>query len=164
MRITLLVAASVVLARLTAYSGESEAHPNQELGTVVYFVPAQHADADMAAHAHGFVALLLQQTDENNIKPTFVAHSAAEFVSRYQRIPRELQQYGVWLTLQEGDPYTPDEKAMLEELKALCSKHKIPLSIHTGREDKGWQRFSCMPHERSNHAMERTADRSALRS
>jgi hypothetical protein len=159
MRATLIVAATVMLAGMTADSFGLEAHPNQELGTIVYFVPTQHADADMGAFGHGFVTFVLKKTDENDIKPTFVAHSAAEFVAAYERLPRELQQYGIWLTLQEGDPYSPPEKATLEELKALCSKHKLPLSIHTGRADKGWQRFSVTSPEGSNHAMERTANR-----
>src|SRR5947209_13655227 len=132
MRATLLVAASIVLARLTAYSIEPEAYPNQELGTIVYFVPAQHADADMGAHGRGFVAFVLQKTDENDIKPTFIAHSAAEFVAAYERLPRELQQYGIWLTLQEGDPYSSREKATLEELKILLLEAQASF-VHSHR-------------------------------
>ena len=163
MRIALLIVVTVALTRTSVHSAETEAQsPVQELGTIVYFVPTQHADADMGTHGHGFVAFVLQKTDENDIKPTFIAHSAAEFIAAYKRLPRDLQQYGIWLTLQEGDPYSPREKAMLEELKALCLKHKLPLSIHTGREDKGWQQFSGTPPKRSNQAMERTADRCAI--
>ncbi len=134
MRAVLFVAACFILAWTTAYSDDTEAQsPVLELGTIVYFVPMQHANADMGAHGHGFVAFVLQQTDENDIKPTFTAHSAAEFVAAYERLPRKLQQYGIWLTLQKGDIYSSDEKATLEALKALCSKHKLPLSVQTGR-------------------------------
>ena len=133
--------AAVIMAFLllscgaTAYATDAETQPVQELGTIVYFVPLQHAERDYGG-GDGLVAFVLQQTDENDIRPTFIAHSAAEFVDSYQRLPRELQQYGIWLTLQKGDPYSPDEKAMLEELKALCSKRKFPLLIHVDDEGK----------------------------
>ncbi len=125
----------------------------------MYFVPKQHPDADMDAYGHRFVTFVLQQTDENNIKPTFTADSAADFVARYRRLPLKLQLYGIWLTLQEHDSYSPEEKAMLQELKVLCSKYKLPLFIRTGREDRGWQRFSSKRPKRSNQAHQPTADR-----
>jgi hypothetical protein len=158
MRASLCIVVCVLLTSHIAHSHNTEIQaPNQDLGTTVYFVPKQHADKDMAVHGHGFVAIVLQQTDENNIRPTFVAHSAAEFVTAYARLPRKLQQYGIWITLQEHDPYSPEEKAMLEELKTLCRKHAFPLFIHTGREDRGWLRFSGSAAKRSNQAMQPTA-------
>ncbi len=137
-----------------AASSAEVVYPNQELGTAVYFVPKEHADADYGKLGHGFVTVVLQLTDENDVKPTFIAHSAAEFVRRYQRLPRELQQYGIWLSLQTGDPYSSEEKAMLAELKALCAIHRLPLFIHVGREDRDWQRFSSSSSKRSNGAVE----------
>ena len=134
---------------------------NQELGTIVDFIPKSRVH-ESPFQQDGFVAIVLQQTDENDIKPTFVAHSATEFVSRYQRIPHELQQNGVWLTLLDGQPYSPEEKAMLSDLKRLCAKHRIPLFIHTGRKDRGRKRFSSGAPKTSNQAMERTADRRTL--
>ena len=159
MRAALFIAVGLGLSFNTAYSRDTDVQPVEELGTAVYFVPKQHADADMGAHGHGFVAFVLQQTDENNIKPIFTADSAAGFVARYRRLPRKLQLYGIWLTLQEHDPYSPDEKATLKELKALCSKYSLPLFIHTGREDRGWQRFSSISPQRSNQAIQQTATR-----
>ena len=157
MRIALLMAVILALTRTSASSAEVEARsPVMELGTVVHFVPSQHADASMRGYGHGFVAFVVQQADENVIKPTFVAHSAAEFVAAYRRVPRALQQRGIWLTLQDGDPYSSPEKAMFEELKVLCAKHKFILFIRTGW-DSLWDRFSGAPSQRSNHAMERTA-------
>ena len=158
MRAAVFAIACVGLS-VAALATEETASPNEYLGTTVFFVPKHGADRDYGDH--GFVAFVLQTTDENNIKPTFVAHSASEFVVGYQRIPRELQRYGIWLMLQKGDPYSPEEKAMLEQLKTLCAKHKFPLSIRTGWDDV-WQSFSGTPHQRSNQAMERTADRCAL--
>ena len=154
MRSTFCVAIALVLS-LTVCCCDAE--PVEELGTTVYFVPKQHAKADYGDH--GFVAFVLQQTDENNIKPTFTAHSAAEFVRRYRRLPGELQQYGIWLTLWQGDPYSPEEKAMLEELKALCSKHKLPLFIHIGPDDRKPRRFSSNPPGRSNQTLQPTPSR-----
>jgi hypothetical protein len=160
MRTGLSFVVGIVLSA-TAAASEHTIYPNEYLGTAVYFVPKERADIDFGRLGHGFVTLVLQLVDENDIKPTFIAHSAAQFISHYRRLPRKLQQYGIWLSLQAGDPYSAEEKAMLEELKALCAKHRLPLFIHVGREDGGWQRFSCNSPERSNHAMERTADRSA---
>ena len=151
MRIALLMVVIVALTRTSTFSAAGEARsPVMELGTVVHFVPSQNADASMGSYGHGFVAFVMQQSDENDIKPTFVAHSAAEFIAAYQRVPRGLQQYGIWLTLQEGDPYSSREKAMFEELKALCAKHKFPLFIRTGWDPGLWERFSGAPSQRSN--------------
>jgi hypothetical protein len=153
MRAALLILIGLALSLDTGYSRNTEVQPPvQELGTAVYFVPKQHADPDMRNHGHGFVTFVLQRTDENNLKPSFIAHSATAFISRYRRLPRELQQYGIWLTLQENNPYSPEEKAMLEELKSLCRRRKWPLLIHTGREDRGWQRFSSNFPKRSSQA------------
>jgi hypothetical protein len=161
MRTTPVVIIAATLASATAcHRGPpvEVAEPNEQLGTVVYFVPKQHAEGNPFRDP-GFVAVVLQQTDEKDIKPTFVAHSASEFVTRYRRLSLELQQCGIWLRLQENDPYSPEEKRMLEELKTLCSKHKLPLFIHTGQEvvTDDWQRFSCRSPERSNQTMKLTA-------
>ena len=67
----------------------------------------------MGAHGHGLFAFVPQRSDENDIKPTFIAHSAAESVSAYERLPRELQQYGIWLTLKRNDLDFPRSQVAL---------------------------------------------------
>jgi hypothetical protein len=119
------------------------AQPNEELGTMVNMVPKQQASRSPSGE-HGFLATVLQQADENNLKPTFVAHSATEFIRLYRRLPVELQENGIWLSLSENDPYSAQEKTMLENLKTLCKKHRLWLFIRTGPgfDDQGWTRVS----------------------
>jgi hypothetical protein len=151
MRVALIViAASIVLARTTACSDDTETTtPVQELGTIVYFVPRQHADTDMGAHGHGFVAFVLQKTDENDIKPTFIAHSAAEFVAAYERLPRELQQYGIWLTLQRLAAFqrysTGRPNYAMERTATRCASRFLVTSLCPVRFTRGPgdRRSSC---------------------
>lgn len=119
------------------------AQPNQYLGTSVKLVPKQQVSSSPFGE-YGFVAMVLQQADENNLKPTFVAHSATEFIRLYRRLPADLQENGIWLSLAENDPYSAQEKRMLENLKALCKKHRLWLFIRTGPgfDDQGWTRVS----------------------
>jgi hypothetical protein len=118
-----------------------------ELGTMVEMVPKTQARAN-AFGEYGFVAIVFQLTEEHNIKPTFVAHSATEFVRRYRRLPAEIQRYPIGLTLAENDPYSPREKAMVEQLKALCKKHSLPLFIQIGHDDRDWEQVSSLPPEK----------------
>jgi hypothetical protein len=123
------------------------AQPVEELGTIVEMVPKQKAATSWFGE-YGFVAIVPQRTDENNIKPTFVTHSAREFVGLYRRLPTELQEYGIWLSLAENDPYSPQEEAMLEQLKVLCKKHHLPLFIRTGHGKRDWKQFSSSSPEK----------------
>jgi hypothetical protein len=131
-------------------SATCRAEPAQELGTIVEMVPKQQASMNVFGE-YGFLAIVLQRTEENNIKPTFVAHSAMEFVRHYRRLPAELQEYGIWLSLTENDPYSAQEKAMLEHLKVLCKKHSLPLFIRVGHDERDWKQFSSSPPERDIH-------------
>ena len=133
---------------------------NQELGTVVEFVPKSHS-AD-SAFGYGLVAVVLQHADIDYLKPTFIARSADEFIRQYAQLPKGIQNCGIWITLAEDDAYSPEEKAMLEALKGLCRKHQFPLLIHVGKEDKGWQRFSSNRTNRFNQAMRPTASKPAI--
>jgi hypothetical protein len=112
-----------------------------ELGTLVDMVPKQHANTNSFGE-YGFVAVVLPQTDVNNIKPIFVAHSAMEFVRLYGRLSLELQAQGIWLSLAESDSYSAEEKGMVEELKMLCKKRGLFLFTRTGQNDRAWQRMS----------------------
>ncbi len=131
--------ALIIVLAASLFSGICLAQ-NQELGTVVDFVPRSQA-AD-SAFGYGLVAVVLQRADIDDLKPTFIARSADEFIRQFSRLPKDIQECGIWITLAENDPYSPEEKAMLGDLKKLCKKHNFPLLIHTGKEDKGWQRVS----------------------
>ena len=134
MRLTCFIAFVVLVAacKVTAAA--------EELGTIVDFVPRSRI-AD-SSFGHGFVTLVLQWTDEEHIKPTFIAHSADEFVRQYRQVPAAIQEHGIWLTLAEGDVYSPQEKDAARNLEDLCRMHGLSLFVRTGASSKGWRQAS----------------------
>jgi hypothetical protein len=126
---------------LLVFSATCFAEPVEELGTMVFFVPQTQASAS-ASDEYGLVATVLQRTDADNIKTTFVAHSAREFVRRFRKLPEEQQERGIWVYLEENDPYSAQEKTVLEELKALCKKHHLWLFVRVGFSGAGWEKIS----------------------
>jgi hypothetical protein len=111
-----------------------------ELGTDVEFVPqSQAAESSFGA---GLVAIVLQWTDADHIKPTFVARSAEDFVRQYLRLPASIQEHGIWITLAERDRYSPEELALLRHLEGRCRQAKILTFVRTGRQTEKWQHVS----------------------
>jgi hypothetical protein len=124
----------LLLAAVTASAAVSE------LGTDVEFVPeSQAAERSFAA---GLVAVVLQWTDEDHIKPTFVTRSAEDFVRQYLRLPAAVQEHGIWITLAERDRYSPEELSLLRDLEARCRQAKILAFVRTGRDIEEWQQVS----------------------
>ena len=59
---------------------------------------------------------------------------------------RAVQQNGIWVVVTHPDAYSEPEKALLEALKALCRKEKIPLFIARAAQlPHGWQRYDNLP-------------------
>jgi hypothetical protein len=73
-------------------------------------------------------------------KPT--AQSAEALVAFLRRQPAVMQQNGIWLVVTNPDAYSTQEKGIVEELKQVCRKQKIPLFICRGAAlPNGWQRL-----------------------
>ena len=136
MRIARLGIAVLGLAGTVAFAALSE------LGTFVEFVPERERDSQFGS---GLVAFVLQQTDPENIRPTFITHSADEFIRRFEQLPPSIREHGIWITLAEKDPYSADEKAVLRALQERCKQRDIPLFIRTGRPTEAWQQVSGAP-------------------
>jgi hypothetical protein len=137
MRIARLIFALIALATGIASAAVSE------LGTFVEFVPQTQRDSNQ--FGYGLVAFVLQQTDPDDIRPTFITHSADEFIRRFQQLPASIREHGIWITLAEKDPYSADEKTVLRTLEAGCKQHAIPMFIRTGMRTESWQQVSGKP-------------------
>jgi hypothetical protein len=107
--------------------------PDKDQGTTVDLVPKEHA-AKSPSGEYGFVASI-------ETKRAFVAHSAAEFMRLYQRLSLPVKENGIWLSLNENNAYSPQEKLMIDQLKTLCRDDEFWLFIRTG-QDK-WKRISA---------------------
>jgi hypothetical protein len=87
-----------------------------------------------------------------------VSQSAKALVGALRQQPVAVQQNGIWLFVTNPAAYSAAEKSIVEDLKRLCKKEKIPLFICRGAElPNGWRRFSsrasCLPYVRSNQPM-----------
>ena len=80
---------------------------------------------------------LLSESQQPTIQTT------AELLSYVRKQNTAVQENGVWIVTTNPDAYSDAEKALLEEVKSMCRREKIPLFVCRGSEiaANGWVRF-----------------------
>jgi hypothetical protein len=58
-----------------------------------------------------------------------VLQTPKEFLSFVRKQETNVQENGVWIIVSHPDAYSEPEKALLEDIKVLCQKEKIPLFV-----------------------------------
>jgi len=127
MRVAVLVITGLVLSLNARASDDTDVVPSEDRGVRVYFRPG-----GTGPYQSTLAAYIPKVTDADDVEADITASSATEFLDQYRRLPRELQQYGIWLTLERDDLDSPSDREMVEFLKALCTKQDIFLFIQTG--------------------------------
>jgi hypothetical protein len=68
--------------------------------------------------------------------------TVADLVSYIRKQDDGVQENGIWIVTTNPDAYSEAEKTLLENVKAMCRKEKIPLFICRGAQLlNGWVRF-----------------------
>jgi hypothetical protein len=68
--------------------------------------------------------------------------SVAEVLSFVRKQGAGVQENGLWIVTTSPDAYSEDEKRLLEEVKSMCRREKIPLFIcRASQLPDGWSRF-----------------------
>ncbi|MGQ0512425.1 MAG: hypothetical protein ACT4P9_17620 [Betaproteobacteria bacterium] len=135
-----LLAALILLAGVGSVSA---ADPVRSKGLSAHFLPKRVAEADKSKTMKwGFVASTAR-TATLPAKDRPVLQSVADFIGYFTKLDADTQRNGIWVVMTNPAAYSPDESAMLEELKRHCKAKAIPLFVARGSElPNGWQRHS----------------------
>jgi hypothetical protein len=71
-----------------------------------------------------------------------VFQSAADLLSYFRKQDAAVQENGIWIVVTHPDAYSETEKALVEDVKSMCRREKIPLFICRAMNlPNGWVRF-----------------------
>lgn len=138
MKVTRLAALFGVVAAL--FNGTAAASPERSKGISMHMLPKRVAEID--GRKWGLVVTYAEYLKPEHAEP--VVQSAADFLAFVKKQDQSVQDNGVWIVTTHPDAYSDAEKKMLEDIKGLCHKEKIPLFIVRGsRLPDGWERFDA---------------------
>ena len=71
-----------------------------------------------------------------------VFQTAEELLNYFRQQKINVQQNGIWIVTTSPDAYSNEELKVLEEVKSMCRREKIPLFIcRASQLPNGWMRF-----------------------
>ena len=132
----------LVISLLFTASWALAAAPERERGVSMHMLPK--LVADLQGQKCGFIVAYTAYLQPETQQP--ILQSAEEIRAFFSKQDRAVQQNGIWVVVTHPDAYSEPEKALLEALKALCRKEKIPLFIARAAQlPHGWQRYDNLP-------------------
>jgi len=76
------------------------------------------------------------------VSPRPVLQTVDELLSFIRKQNTGVQQNGLWIVITNPDAYSEAEESLLENVKSMCRKERIPLFICRASElPNGWMRF-----------------------
>jgi hypothetical protein len=116
--------------------------PSRSNGVSVHMLPKRVAD--LSGRKWGFAVDFSKNLKPENDQP--VLQTAEQLLAYVSKQDLSVQRNGVWIVTSHPDSYSEEEKAMLEDVKALCRKQHIPLFVARAAElPDGWRRFDLAP-------------------
>lgn len=113
--------------------------PDRAKGVSMHMLPK--GVADLGSQQWGLVVSHAGSWRPQQQKPV-VFEKAQIFLDFYRAQSDEVQQNGAWIVVTHPDAYSDSEKQLLEQVKALCRREKIPLFITRASElPNGWKRY-----------------------
>ena len=132
----------LVMSLLFTASWALAAAPERERGVSMHMLPKWIAD--LQGQKWGFIIAYTAYLQPEKQQP--ILQSVEEIRAFFSKQDRAVQQNGIWVVVTHPDAYSEPEKALLEALKALCRKEKIPLFIARAAQlPHGWQRYDNLP-------------------
>ena len=132
----------LVMSLLFTASWALAAAPERERGVSMHMLPKRVVD--LQGQKWGFIVAYTAYLQPEKQQP--ILQSAEEVHAFFSKQDRTVQQNGIWVVVTHPDAYSEPEKALLEALKALCRKEKIPLFIARAAQlPHGWQRYDNLP-------------------
>lgn len=135
-------AAFFLVLVLVAASAIAAAIPDRAKGISIHMFPKRVAD--IGSQKWGLEVAFAEYLEPEISKP--VLQSTTELLSFVRKQKPAVQENGVWIVTTHPDAYAEPEKKLLEDIKALCRKERIPLFIVRGSQlPNGWQRYDTAP-------------------
>jgi hypothetical protein len=95
---------------------------------------------EMSGKKWGLVVSYAEYLKPERARP--VIQSSSEFLALVRKQEKPVQENGVWIVTTHPNEYSEPEKLILEDIKALSRREKIPLFIVRGSQlPSGWQRY-----------------------
>lgn len=130
-------AAIFVGVLLVATAATAADAPRRAQGISMHMLPKRIADID--GRRWGLVVTHATHLKHETIQP--VLQSAAEVLSYTRKQDVRVQENGLWIVTSHPDAYTEMEKKVLDDVKAVCRKERIPLfTTRAALLPNGWQR------------------------
>jgi hypothetical protein len=112
--------------------------PERTHGISIHMLPKRVAE--LGGRPWGFSVDYSPRLRAESQQP--VIQTAAEFLSYVRKQDSGVQENGVWIVTTHPDAYSAEEKMLLEQVKSLCRREKIPLFVSRASElPNGWKRF-----------------------
>lgn len=111
--------------------------PQRQKGISMHFLPKRVAD--IGGQKWGLTVDFRPYLKPESSQP--VLQTAAEVVVFAEKQDAAVRQNGVWIVVTNPDAYSSTERKLIEDVKAACKEHKLPLFIARASElPHGWQR------------------------
>jgi hypothetical protein len=132
-RIAIVLLALLVGAGLVAAKAQVRSQ-----GISVHMLPKRVAD--IGGRPWGFTVDYSPNLKTESSPVTI--QTVAEVLSFVRKQDAGVQENGLWIVTTSPDAYSADEKRLLEEVKSMCRREKIPLFIcRASQLPDGWSRF-----------------------
>jgi hypothetical protein len=126
------------LLYLALCAQSAHAAPERTGGLSLHMLPKRVAD--ISGQRWGFSVDYASYLKPESQQP--VLQTPKEFLAFVRKQDVHVQENGVWLVTSHPDAYSDSEKTLLEDIKALCQKEKIPLFVCRASElPNGWKRY-----------------------
>jgi len=113
----------------------------REEGLSVHVIPKRVADLDETKQVKwGFMVSQSHKLQPSLVRPVFA--KPEELIEYFRKLPKKVQENGIWMIITHPDAYSQEEKVSIQCLKEMCIKDAIPLFICRGSElPNGWKRI-----------------------
>lgn len=123
---------------LALFAQSVQAAPERAKGISLHMLPKRVAD--IGGRRWGFSVDYAEYLKAESQPP--VLQTPKEFLAFVRKQDTHVQENGVWIVVSHPDAYSNSEKALLEDIKALCQKEKVPLFVCRASElPNGWKRY-----------------------
>lgn len=139
MRATIAVICAVFLVMSNAAFAVA---PERSKGVSVHMLPKRVAD--LGQKKWGFVVAYAEYLRPEQSEP--VLQTPNDVFAFIRKQDRSVQGNGIWVVTTHPDAYSDQEKKLLDDIKTLSRREKIPLFIVRGSElPNGWRRYDDAP-------------------
>jgi hypothetical protein len=128
----------VLIFCLALFAQSAEVASERTKGISLHMLPKRVAD--ISGQRWGFSVDNAVYLKPESQQP--VLQTPKEFLAFVRKQDAHVQENGVWIVTSHPDAYSGSEKALLEDIKALCQREKIPLFICRASDlPNGWKRY-----------------------